>query len=498
MLSLDSFFLSIIILLVDKRVEGTSINQPKLCPAATSSTIGSYPYAVFIDQNNKIYVTNQQMSSVQVWINDSSLPKTIAIRNNNYPISLFVTDDGTIYVDDNNNYVTSWLLNKTGNQSSLYTGETCYGLFIDKNNSLYCSLSDNHIVITRSLNRSDNQTAIVAGSNCFGFLGNSLYYPRGIIVDTNYSLCVADCQNHRVQLFRLGAGNTTTIAGWGPPVTITLYYPNKKDLEKFGVTPLPDNQLSDQYFYQILIFTGHQTYSGINYKAHFILAGDDDETQVRTLADPHRKILSLGSLNYIHIWHDNSGKGASAAWFLKYITVRDLQTLDKSYFICHRWLAVDRHTIAWRRVISGFRSFHDQVAAAKASVNTASLAFGPLHITPEQISTGIIVELLSILSWHRTQTVPSAAVSFTTGCKTQKWLTSLLAGFFSSIFLIQPAKIIGVAIIFALFIRNTNNDQQAFYEVRHLRQFFHSTKQVNNDYTQVSTPSRSILELATE
>ncbi|CAF1417653.1 unnamed protein product [Adineta ricciae] len=186
---------------------------------------------------------------------------------------------------------------------------------------------------------------------------------------------------------------------------------------------------------------------------------------------------SLGSLNYIHIWHDNSGKGASAAWFLKYITVRDLQTLDKSYFICHRWLAVDRHTIAWRRVISGFRSFHDQVAAAKASVNTASLAFGPLHITPEQISTGIIVELLSILSWHRTQTVPSAAVSFTTGCKTQKWLTSLLAGFFSSIFLIQPAKIIGVAIIFALFIRNTNNDQQAFYEVRHLRQFFHSTKQ---------------------
>ncbi|CAF1417647.1 unnamed protein product, partial [Adineta ricciae] len=201
-------------------------NLPKLCPAATSSTIGSYPYAVFIDQNNKIYVTNQQMSSVQVWINDSSLPKTIAIRNNNYPISLFVTDDGTIYVDDNNNYVTSWLLNKTGNQSSLYTGETCYGLFIDKNNSLYCSLSDNHIVITRSLNRSDNQTAIVAGSNCFGFLGNSLYYPRGIIVDTNYSLCVADCQNHRVQLFRLGAGNTTTIAGWGPPVTITLYYPS--------------------------------------------------------------------------------------------------------------------------------------------------------------------------------------------------------------------------------------------------------------------------------
>ncbi|CAF1035223.1 unnamed protein product [Adineta ricciae] len=211
------------------------MNQPKLCPAATwnatattfatSSTIGSYPYVVFIDQNNKIYVTNRQMSSVQVWINDSSPPITIAIRNNSYPISLFATDDGTIYVDDNSNYVTSWLLNQAGNQSSLYTGGTCYSLFIDKNNSLYCSLSNNHIVIKRSLNSSDNQTAIVAGGNCSGFLGNRLYYPKGIFLDKSYGLYVADYQNHRVQLFRSGVGNTTTIAGWGAPATITLYYP---------------------------------------------------------------------------------------------------------------------------------------------------------------------------------------------------------------------------------------------------------------------------------
>lgn len=51
---------------------------------------------------------------------------------------------------------------------------------------------------------------------------------------------------------------------------------------------------------------------------------------------------SLGPLNYLHIWHDNSGPDANASWFLKYIIVRDLQTMNKSHFICQQWLAVEK------------------------------------------------------------------------------------------------------------------------------------------------------------
>jgi hypothetical protein len=51
---------------------------------------------------------------------------------------------------------------------------------------------------------------------------------------------------------------------------------------------------------------------------------------------------SLGLLNYIHIWHDNTGSSTSASWFLKYIIVRDLQTMEKSYFICQNWFAVEK------------------------------------------------------------------------------------------------------------------------------------------------------------
>jgi hypothetical protein len=49
----------------------------------------------------------------------------------------------------------------------------------------------------------------------------------------------------------------------------------------------------------------------------------------------------MGRLNYLRIWHDNSGDGAWASWFLKYLIVRDLQTMEKSYFINQKWLAVE-------------------------------------------------------------------------------------------------------------------------------------------------------------
>ena len=61
-----------------------------------------------------------------------------------------------------------------------------------------------------------------------------------------------------------------------------------------------------------------------------------------TLPSPHSfSFRPLGSLNYIRIWHDNTGEGDSASWFLKYIIVRDLQTMEKFHFICQRWLAVE-------------------------------------------------------------------------------------------------------------------------------------------------------------
>ncbi|XP_050714964.1 polycystic kidney disease protein 1-like 2 [Eriocheir sinensis] len=49
----------------------------------------------------------------------------------------------------------------------------------------------------------------------------------------------------------------------------------------------------------------------------------------------------LGDLQYLRIWHDNSGEGIFASWQLAFVSVRDLQTQHKTLFIANRWLALD-------------------------------------------------------------------------------------------------------------------------------------------------------------
>jgi polycystin 1L2 len=72
---------------------------------------------------------------------------------------------------------------------------------------------------------------------------------------------------------------------------------DKRDVEKLGVTPLPDNHKSDEYYYQIIVFTGRRKDAGTKSNVHFILSGHDDETHVRNFADPHRKILQRGGID---------------------------------------------------------------------------------------------------------------------------------------------------------------------------------------------------------
>ena len=46
-------------------------------------------------------------------------------------------------------------------------------------------------------------------------------------------------------------------------------FKDKKDLEKLGVTSLLDNHKSDQYFYQIIVFTGQRKDAGTKSKVKY-------------------------------------------------------------------------------------------------------------------------------------------------------------------------------------------------------------------------------------
>jgi hypothetical protein len=52
-------------------------------------------------------------------------------------------------------------------------------------------------------------------------------------------------------------------------LVIYARFKDKKDIEKLGVTQLPDNHKSDQYFYQIIVFTGQRKNAGTKSNVRF-------------------------------------------------------------------------------------------------------------------------------------------------------------------------------------------------------------------------------------
>ena len=149
--------------------------------------------------------------------------------------------------------------------------------------------------------------------------------------------------------------NTTT-QKYGELPRLLLFFSNLiLYFIQVGVAPLPDNDPRDTYMYEIVVYTGFASHSGTSSEVRMVLTGGLDETSPRRLKDtePGRRkfcrgnvdyfLLSvpqcLGKLKSLRIWHDNTGLDPS--WYLLRVMVHDVQTDNKTWFICDRWLAVE-------------------------------------------------------------------------------------------------------------------------------------------------------------
>ena len=164
-----------------------------------------------------------------------SLNTTIT-TNYNFTKGIFVSTSGNMYVDNGkaNHTIGVWRLNASSYVSTLSITDECYGIFVDTNGSLYCSMQSYHMVVKRSLNSSDTHLTNVAGTGCAGPYSNLLYYPIGIFVTIDLQLYVADSGNDRIQLFLPGQVNATTAAGIEAPGTIKLWCPTGVVLDGDG------------------------------------------------------------------------------------------------------------------------------------------------------------------------------------------------------------------------------------------------------------------------
>ncbi|XP_060073663.1 polycystin-1-like protein 2 [Ylistrum balloti] len=130
---------------------------------------------------------------------------------------------------------------------------------------------------------------------------------------------------------------------------------DRQDNEMWKTKFLCDSDSTDNSFYLLTIHTSMRRGSGTKSNVNFVVGSDDMDTGVRILSDGHKTgfptgsvrtfimgtFESLGNLQYIRIWHDNSGKGNTASWNLHKITIDDLQINKRYVFLCENWLSAD-------------------------------------------------------------------------------------------------------------------------------------------------------------
>ncbi|XP_014030757.1 polycystic kidney disease protein 1-like 2 [Salmo salar] len=126
-----------------------------------------------------------------------------------------------------------------------------------------------------------------------------------------------------------------------------------QDIAKVKVTLLEDNDPLAEYRYMLNISTGHRRGASTSSQVTVTLLGTEGESEPHHLTDPDKPVFergavdtfvlttpfSLGELQSIRLWHDNSG--GHPAWYVNKVTVQDLEIGQKWHFLCNSWLAID-------------------------------------------------------------------------------------------------------------------------------------------------------------
>ena len=176
-------------------------------------------------------------------------------------------------------------------------------------------------VINERVEFTSNYKIRIYTSGCYYLNENNEWKSDGLIVGPLTNLSQTQCYSTHLTTFTGGLrifppsinlddvlANTDFIQNktiYSTVICVTIIYiiliiyarrQDKKDVAKLGVTPLNDNHKFDQYYYEIIVFTGQRKDSGTKSNVHFVLSGNKDQTHVRTFSDSYRKIFNVVEL----------------------------------------------------------------------------------------------------------------------------------------------------------------------------------------------------------
>ena len=197
-----------------KTILGRSYHQPTLCQHATWNSTGvtfstgfdlsgKKPFDIFIDLNNTMYVSVTYGDVVLSWAEGSSGPTNNISGTVSIPFALFVTINSEIYLQNGHtSQIEKWTFNPINGTSVISMSKSCFGLFVDINNTLYCSPENQHQVVKNALNTGSTIFTTIAGTGSPGSAASMLHMPQGIFVDIQMNLYVGGFeqqQNSTVQ-----------------------------------------------------------------------------------------------------------------------------------------------------------------------------------------------------------------------------------------------------------------------------------------------------------
>jgi len=209
--------------------------------AGSNSNQLNWANGVYVDVNGDIYIADETNNRVQKWFSGATSGITVAGGNRpasnqfNVPISVNVDANKNVYVADYlNNRVQKWSYGATSGSTIINAGCPS-GIFVDRNGNIFVSNDCSDLVAKWTIGASSG--VIVAGGNGYAGSGtNQFSGPRGIHVDVNGNLYVADYYNHRIQKWSLGATSGITVAGGNGKGSAAnqLNYPNSVSVDGIG------------------------------------------------------------------------------------------------------------------------------------------------------------------------------------------------------------------------------------------------------------------------